>query len=141
MAGYTTAEFRPDRDGTDIQIRAGGTMRPSLDIQLKATINLGVAKDGKYQFPLKARNYELLRASTLVPNILVLLALPQNYVEWLTVTPDQLILRRCAFWASLKGMPDTQNKETVTISLDDMQRFDVEGLRALMQKARTGFVT
>ena len=33
MAGYMTAEFKPDRDGTDMQIRAAGSMRPSLDIR------------------------------------------------------------------------------------------------------------
>jgi hypothetical protein len=49
MAGYMIAEFEPDRDGTDVQIRAGGSMRPSLDIQLKATINLGPCKDGKFR--------------------------------------------------------------------------------------------
>ena len=39
-AGYTLAAQDFDRDGVDVQFRAGGTMRPSLDIQLKATINL-----------------------------------------------------------------------------------------------------
>jgi len=138
MAEYMTAEFRPDRDGTDIQIRAGGSMRPSLDIQLKATINLGPAKEGKFQYPLKRRNYDLLREPTLVPNILVLLALPYNRAEWLTVTPDELVLRRCAYWASLKGFPETENKDTVTISLEHKNRFDVEALKSLMERARTG---
>jgi hypothetical protein len=140
MAGYMTAEFRPDRDGTDIQIRAAGSMRPSLDIQLKATKNLGSAKDGKFQYPLKRRNYDLLREPTLVPNILVLLALPRNEAEWLTVTPDQLVLRRCAYWASLKGFPERENKDTVTISLEDKNWFDMEGLKALMEQARRGAV-
>jgi hypothetical protein len=140
MAGYQTAEFKPDRDGTDIQIRAGGSMRPSLDIQLKATINLGEGKDGKFSYPLKRRNYDLLREPTLVPNILVLLALPSDKVEWLTVAPEQLVIRRCAYWASLKGFPETANKETVTIHLVDEKRFDVESLKALMEQARSGAV-
>lgn len=140
MAGYQTAEFKPDRDGTDLQIRAGGSMRPSLDLQLKATINLGEAKDGKFSYPLKRRNYDLLREPTLVPNILVLLALPSDEAEWLTVASEHLILRRCAFWASLKGFPETANKETVTIHLDGEKRFDVESLMALMEQARSGAV-
>ncbi|BBU62346.1 hypothetical protein MSC49_22810 [Methylosinus sp. C49] len=140
MAGYQTAEFKPDRDGTDIQIRAGGSMRPSLDIQLKATINLGESKDGKFSYALKRRNYDLLREPTLVPNILVLLALPSDRVEWLTVAPEQLVIRRCAYWASLKGLPESANKETVTMYLDDEKRFDVESLKALMEQARSGAV-
>ena len=31
-AGYTTADYSQDRDGIDILIRAGGTVRPALDI-------------------------------------------------------------------------------------------------------------
>lgn len=140
MAGYMTAEFKPDRDGTDVQIRAGGSMRPSLDIQLKATINLEPSKDGKFSYSLKKRNYDLLREPTMVPNILVLLALPATEAEWLTVSAEQLILRRCAYWASLKGLPESQNKDTVTIYINDTYRFDVEGLKALMERARTGAV-
>jgi hypothetical protein len=37
-AGFVTAVMDFDRDGVDVQIRSGGLMRPSLDIQLKATI-------------------------------------------------------------------------------------------------------
>ena len=39
-AGYTLAVQDFDRDGVDVQVRAGGAMRPSLDIQLKATVRL-----------------------------------------------------------------------------------------------------
>ena len=45
-AGYTTADYSRDRDGIDILIRAGGKMRPAIDIQLKATINLGNPSNG-----------------------------------------------------------------------------------------------
>jgi hypothetical protein len=76
----------------------------------------------------------------MVPNILVLLALPATEAEWLTVSAEQLILRRCAYWASLKELPESQNKDTVTIYINDTYRFDVEGLKALMERARTGAV-
>ncbi len=45
-AGYTTADYSQDRDGIDMLIRAGGKMRPAIDIQLKATINLGNPSNG-----------------------------------------------------------------------------------------------
>jgi Domain of unknown function (DUF4365) len=69
-AGYVTASMDFDRDGVDVQIRAGGTMRPSLDVQLKATINLGEPTNGTFRFPLKRRNYDLLRGQTMIPRIL-----------------------------------------------------------------------
>jgi uncharacterized protein DUF4365 len=65
-AGYVTALMDFDRDGVDVQIRAGGSMRPSLDIQLKATINLGEPANGVFRFPLKRRNYDLLREQVMI---------------------------------------------------------------------------
>jgi hypothetical protein len=139
-AGYVTAEQNFDRDGVDIQIRAGGSMRPSLDIQLKATIKLGEATEGAYRYQLKRRNYDLLREQTMVPRILVVLALPAAETDWLSVTPEQLVMRRCAFWASLAGFPETQNNESVTISIQNSNCFDVESLRTLMERARRGAI-
>jgi hypothetical protein len=139
-AGYITAVMDFDRDGVDIQIRAGGTMRPSLDIQLKATVNLGTPKGGAFRFPLKRRNYDLLLAETMIPRILVVLDLPKKRDDWLQVTPEQLILRRCAYWASLGGLSETGNKESVTVLIKSCNRFDVDSLKALMQQARKGVI-
>jgi hypothetical protein len=139
-AGYVTSMMDFDRDGVDIQIRAGGAMRPSLDIQLKATINLGQPRGGAFRFPLKRRNYDLLLADTMIPRILVVLDLPRDETNWLQVTHDQLIMRRCAYWASLGGSSETANKQSVTILIHSSNRFDVDSLRALMQQARKGFI-
>jgi hypothetical protein len=140
-AGYVMAEQNFDRDGVDVQIRAGGLMRPSLDIQLKATINLGeLTDDNKFRYALKRRNYDLLREQTMVPRILVVLSLPIDRAAWLNVTADELILRRCAFWVSLATYPETQNKESVTISIQKHDQFDVDALKLLMERARTGSV-
>jgi Domain of unknown function (DUF4365) len=139
-AGYVMASMDFDRDGVDIGIRAGGDFRPSIDAQLKATINLGSAENGIFRFPLKRRNYDLLRIETMSPRILVVVDLPRDEAEWLIVTPEQLVLRRCAYWASLNGLPETQNTDTVTVSIEDKNRFDVEGLRGLMVRARTGAI-
>jgi hypothetical protein len=139
-AGYITAVMDFDRDGVDMQIRAGGTMRPSLDIQLKATINLGKPKGGAFRFPLKRRNYDLLLAETMIPRILVVMDLPRSEADWLQVTPDHLLMRRCAYWTSLGGLSETANKESVTILIQCSNRFDVESLRSLMEQARRGVI-
>ncbi|MBO0752400.1 MAG: DUF4365 domain-containing protein [Bradyrhizobiaceae bacterium] len=139
-AGYITSVMDFDRDGVDLQVRAGGTMRPSLDIQIKATINLGEAKGGLFRFPLKRRNYDLLMADTIIPRILVVMDLPKNESDWLEVRADGLTLRRCAYWASLGGLGETANKQSVTILIRSNNRFDVESLRALMEQARRGII-
>lgn len=139
-AGYVVAEMDFDRDGVDLQIRAGGAMRPCLDIQLKATVNLGTVEGGVCRYPLKRRNYDLLREEAMVPRILVLLELPKIEQEWIDVTPERMTLRRCAWWASLAGQPETTNKESVTISIQNDRGFDVSGLKTLMERSRKGTV-
>jgi hypothetical protein len=139
-AGYLTSIMDFDRDGVDIQIRAGGTMRPSLDIQLKATVNLREATGGVFRFPLKRRNYDLLLAETMIPRILVVLHLPKDQADWVDVRADCLILRRCAYWTTLSGLSETANKESVTILIRTSNLFDVDSLKALMQQARKGVI-
>lgn len=71
-AGYET--YRPDfdRDSVDIGFNAGGSMRPNLHVQLKATINL--RKNGDlFKFSLGKKNYDDLRAETQVPRVIVVL--------------------------------------------------------------------
>ena len=138
-AGYVTSVPDYDRDGVDLQIRAGGAMRPGIDVQLKATVRLGKG-DGHYRFPLPRRNFDLLRESTQTPRLLVVLALPEQEDRWLTLTTKKLTLRRCAFWANLMGEPETHNRYTVTVSLREQDRFDVAGLRDLMEASRTGAI-
>ena len=113
-------------------------MRPALDVQLKATINLGKPDSGFFHFSLPTRNYDLLRVQTAIPRILVVLDLPTVEDEWLHISPEELILRRCAYWISLASAAQTDNTTSVTVPLDNSQRFDVDTLRELMEKARTG---
>ncbi|WP_155449362.1 DUF4365 domain-containing protein [Allochromatium palmeri] len=80
----------------------------------------------------------MLREPTQTPRVLVVLALPQDETEWLTITDAELVLRRCAYWVSLANAPERDNRESVTVSLPEHQRFDVAALRALMDHSRTG---
>ncbi len=137
-AGYVTAHQDFDRDGVDIQIRAGGAMRPTLDIQLKATANLAMEGDDGFRYPLRRRNYDLLRDASMVPRVLVVLDLPADEAMWINVSTDELVLRRCAYWVWLGDKPEAANSETVTVSISRKNLFDVDGLRNLMGKADTG---
>ncbi len=139
-AGYVVAMMDFDRDGVDLQIHAGGAMRPALGLQLKATGNLGEVAQGAFRFPLKRRNYDMLRIPTQTPRLLIVLDLPKDEADWLQVTAEQMVLRRCAYWVSLNGLPDTDNKESVTVDVPIAQRFDVDALRALMGQSRTGTI-
>jgi Domain of unknown function (DUF4365) len=139
-AGYNCGEpAGPDRDSIDIQIAAGGGMRPKLDIQLKATTKLKKTSSN-YSFPLKKKNYDDLRVETQTPRILVILDLPIEHEKWLQIGDDKLTISRYAYWVSLSGKPDSDNETSVTISIPVSNRFDVESLKRLMEQSRKGSV-
>ena len=140
-AGYQTAESDFDKTGIDLTIEAGGKMRPKIDVQLKASYAHQPESDGSIKYPLKRRNYDLLIEATQTPRMLVFLCLPTEQKDWLEVTTASLILRKCAFWMSLKGLPATQNASTVTITIPAQNVFNVESLRDLMEKSRSGALT
>lgn len=140
-AGYTTAERDLDRDGVDLSLQAGGAMRPAIDLQLKATMNLGSPRDGTFHFPLPARNHNLLCQATQTPRLLVVLDLPRDEDQWMTVTREELTLRRCAYWANLFGRDETPNVESVTIPIPERNLFDVDALRTLMEQSRSGRIS
>jgi hypothetical protein len=64
----------------------------------------------------------------------VVLFLPADPAEWLTLDSDALILRKCAYWASLRGAKPSANATAQTVYLPKNQRFDVDGLLALMTR-------
>ena len=139
-AGYVTADYSIDRDGVDLRIQAGGLMRPALELQLKATINLGMANDGFYHFPLAIRNYNLLRIETQTPRLLLVLDLPREQDQWMMVTTEELVLRRRAYWLNLRGYGATPNHDSVTVSIPAGNVFNVDNLHSLMEQSRTGRV-
>ena len=137
-AGYVTAAYAKDNDGIDMRIQAGGLMRPGIDLQLKATINLNAAADGSYRFPLPVRNYNLLRIPTQTPRLLVVLDLPSDREQWMTITDDSLVIRHRAYWVNLLGCAETSNTHSVTVQIPSQNVFGVQSLRELMEQSRQG---
>lgn len=136
-AGYAVAKRNYDRDSVDVTIECGGHLRPRIDLQLKATVGLKASVD-PMPFSLKVKNYNDLRIETQVPRLLVVLQLPKEPGEWLTVSPDELVLRHRAYWVSLRGAPETDVQHEKTVYIPTKNRFDIEGLVALMDQSRTG---
>ena len=136
--GYSTSTPWPDRDSVDLRIAAGGRGRPALDLQLKATVGLGQPGADRLSFRLKAKNYHDLRVATQTPRLLVVLELPEDESQWMTVTEEELVLRRRAYWLSLLNYEDIVGQETVTVHIPRGNLFNVEALRTLMERSRSG---
>ena len=139
-AGFATSVPEPDRDSVDLRIQAGGPRRPALDLQLKATDALGEPQAGFLPFRLKIKNYGDLRVETQTPRLLVVFELPRDKSRWMTVTAEELVLRRRAYWLSLQGHEEVDGRETVTVHIPEKNVFNVDALQALMERSRKGEV-
>jgi hypothetical protein len=139
-AGYTCQVQTVDEDSVDVLIGARGyghdqdvVRSPRIEVQLKATSSLRLGAT-HLSFRLKRKNYDELRVKTLIPRLLLVLLLPENPAEWLETNEECMISRRCAYWLSLLGMPETSNTSTISVRLPRSQRFDVEQLQGLMRR-------
>jgi hypothetical protein len=142
-AGYFVQEAnRPfDGDGIDISIMhrgPGGAVRsPRLELQLKATEH-AVTTD-PFSYSLDVKNYDELRSEELqVPRILVVVVVPKDVSNWLSANEEELVLRHCGYWLSLRGSPASDNEATVTVKIPRSNCFHVAQLQALMGRIRDG---
>ncbi len=138
-AGFVASKPNLDRDSVDLHIQASGPLRPALDLQLKATADFGKPRNGSFSFRLKIKNYNDLRIETQTPRLLVVLELPSDESQWMTVSREELILRRRAYWLSLqRGHSEIIGQETITVRIPQDNVFDVAALNDLMERSRLG---
>ena len=80
----------------------------------------------------------MLRIETQTPRLLVVLDLPKDERKWVTITEDELVMRRRAYWLNLKGFEETENRSSVTVRIPAGNLFDVAKLNTLMEQSREG---
>ncbi|MEA5507271.1 DUF4365 domain-containing protein [Halotia wernerae UHCC 0503] len=116
VAGYSLPEV--DNDSVDLGIVSKGgigkILSPRLELQLKCT-SRGILDENYIKYPLNLKNYNDLKINALVPRILVVVLVPEKIIDWIKQTESELCLRNCAYWVSLRGMPDTKNTTNITI--------------------------
>lgn len=136
-AGFEMVETHVDVDSVDGLLRSTAGRRPQIDFQAKAS-SQDILKVDHLAYSLKLKNYEDLRAETVNPRILIVVLLPNDETEWMSHSEDELVLRRCGYWLSLRGQSATENSTNVTVKLPRTQLFDVDQLTGLMAKAHAG---
>jgi hypothetical protein len=144
-AGFGLGSFAVDDDSVDVLIAARGKIgqvrSPRLDLQLKCTQNLEQATDGEnWKFQLSRKNYDDLRPTDLqVPRLLVVLRVPPNSDDWISHSPEQMVLRHCAFWRCLYGEPElAASQQSVVVTLPRQNVFDVVGLKGIVERIGQG---
>lgn len=132
-----------DNAGVDAQLvgwgpfpQGGYRTEVDLKVQLKATIAAPAEVGGHLAYSLRgiAQYDDLRSAAVATPRILVVLFMPPESAEWIECTDEALVLRRCAYWVSLRGAKASSNGTAQTVYIPRTQRFDGPGLLSLMSR-------
>jgi hypothetical protein len=143
IAKFATYKPSVDDDSIDIgfSLKGGsGTIcSPRLEAQLKCT-SADVRKNECLHFPLIKKNYDELRIENVhIPRILIVVLVPDNVQECVQHDEEEaLILKRCGYWISLRGFPESKNQNSVTINIPRENIFSVDSLRGIMTKVGKG---
>lgn len=145
--GCQVAHRSFDGNGIDAMVTSWGPFPPGahlkevdLKIQLKATTVVPDATDTHFSFFVRGKKqYDDLREPSIaVHRILVVLFLPTNHPEWLDISENELLLKRCAYWVSLRGARESDNETGQTIYIPKMQIFNPANLSGIFEKISTG---
>lgn len=110
-----------DNIGIDATVIGAGTIKniyaPRLDVQLKCTSKVIEKEDG-IKFNLSKKAYDYLRNQfTHTKIILMVVLVPEQISDWLTVQENESSLKKCGYWICLKGYDKTENKESINIHI------------------------
>ena len=133
QAGYNLSEPTVDDHGIDGTIRPYGPGRLPIDFQLKSTTAYEERGDS-ILYDLRVENYNSLIVDDDLPRVLVLFLMLEERAEWLSFSPEQLCLRKAAYWVSLKGGEESANSSSVRVTLPLKNEFSVEGILAMFEQ-------
>lgn len=145
--GYSVEKSNHDNDGVDITVTCKGKpdaackhSSPGVNIQLKSSYSkIRNNADGSINYDLEVKNYKwLIDNDRLTPLILVVFQMPNDQNLWIEQTIDWLKIKKCAYWISLKGKPDTSNASTISINIPNANLFTKDALKDIMIKTANG---
>ncbi len=135
--GFALGNWTQDQSCIDVTVGAAGVLGggsladPKLDVQLKCTANQTLIRQDHVALQLTRPQYERLIAKSFVPKILVVLVLPEDEGQWVIHSPEQLMLRRCAYYKVTTGLPGIAAESTV-LHVPLVNVFSPDALRAML---------
>ena len=141
--GYSVEKSNHDNDGVDITVCCKGKPEdsckhssPKLDVQLKSSrSNIKNNSDGSITYALEVKNYKwLIDKSRITPLILIVFQMPEDQDQWIEQNIDWLKIKKCAYWISLKGKPETTNTSTISIDIPKENVLTKDELKSIMVK-------
>jgi len=146
VRGYTIMSPPQDFDSIDFIIQRVKHLKsetckvvdPTVGIQLKATSHAKIA-GGYLSYPLPRKNYDDLRlVNVMVPRLLVVVTMPETTHDLITCTQDKITTTATAYYFSLKGMEESENKRTITIKIPTTNILTPDKLDEIMHTIANG---
>jgi hypothetical protein len=140
--GIAMTRNRRDENGIDVFLSRdivredGVEIGVTVEFQLKSTsLELRHNRKSLISYDLKSKNYRDLKRESTNQRFLALLVLPNVEQEWLTCNAQELIMRKCMYYKSLKDLPEKTNKGKTVVHFDAKNDLlTPESLLKLMQK-------
>lgn len=141
-AGLNPGNLIVDDDSVDLLFQGKGykakIRNPQIQLQLKCTSSANVI-DGVLKFALKKKNYDDLRGeNVVVPRYLAVLIVPDNTDDWIKQGEEYMSLYKTCYWYSLRQLPESSNRSSVTVAIPLEQRLTTTSLLKLMDAASNG---
>lgn len=131
-----------DADNIDVQLKADGEIvpgtrrSPRVEVQLKATASpMWIDAGGVLSIRIPRGNYDGLRLEATLPRLLMVPVLPPDEAEWMELSEDALVTRRCMFWLNLLGLPEDDGAgERVTVHVPRSNRVTPGSIWSMMER-------
>lgn len=130
-AGYSVWTSRTDLDCIDMEVKSNTGKADALSFQVKCTSHASI-RQHDLSFPVDIRTYDRLRRATTIPRLLLVVVAPLHFGDWFRVNERRLNLRRCGYWLSLRGMPNTPNATGLTLRIPRSNLLTPTSLHALL---------
>lgn len=141
VAGYSVDQKpRPmDNAGVDVTVTVPGeigtALSPKFDAQVKCTSSEDIINKSFIKFPLPVKNYNRLRhKNPTSPQILIVVLVPDDITAWLNISESETLLKKCGYWISLKGKPETENTKTITVDIPRQNILTPSSMKFIMEK-------
>lgn len=138
-AGVEFNETIVDEDDIDGHFKSYDGVRGQIDFQAKGYGRKKLATTATdFEYDLKAKNYNGLVQNTINPRLLVVVVFPTKESSWIRQNERCLRISRCAYWLSLRGLPETTNSATVRVKIPRANILNELGLNKLLQIVNAG---
>lgn len=108
-----------------------------IDFQLKCTWNWTAdANDIIWSIKTKTYNDLVTRPPEAIGAILILMCLPPAEPDWVNVSEEAILLRKCCYFAKLTGAPASTEPSTKQIKIPRTNVLNAANLAAILEEER-----